>query len=47
MADDGSEATFYLHYDDARVLLLTEEEQAGWTAGGQYDKCALTRTTEQ
>lgn len=47
MADGGSDATFYLHHDNGRVLLLTEVQQAEWETSGRHDECALTRSNEE
>ena len=47
VADPRSRETFFLHYDDGRLILLTETQQAEFESGGRYDECVLTRTTEE
>ena len=36
-------ASWYLHEDNGRMLLLSAEQEAAWTASGRYPECPLVR----
>lgn len=36
-------ASWYLHEDGSRMLLLSADQEAAWAASGQYPECPLVR----
>ena len=36
-------ASWYLHEDGSRMLLLSAEEEAAWASSGEYPECPLVR----